>query len=633
MLLSYLWPNEIVLRCIIIGIWGLALWKLWQCVQLKAKTQKNLSLLDENNPENIVDVEKFKRYFENPNVAASQKSFDDFATQNGKDNDTEALFDHLNTMRAAKARGKSFDTEILVDKTIEKIFAGTETITATITLYLVMGILGTLFGLASSLDTFGSSGIITSDGKMKDLAPLYRELRSAFAPSINGVLATIISVLAYTHFILEKCINTLNQKLTVVTIKKWVPVLFPSESEESVRQINEAIDHANRISENYGEMNNGLENVVTKLSEANESVSQIITASEALKDTAVTFKDGAEIIGTLTASVKNLSTQSEELRQAVTSTVNQAIQNAAVLHKNSIDMLAGSVNTIVGDSQNVVKVELEELQNNFATQKQQLDTMVHTLKLYDAHFMELNKQIQDSLVDSCKKITVVTEQLNDVQRVINEKDQKIITTVGQPLQEKLELLEKNITMELGKIATRIGNLQNPMSEAAEKIQQMFYNMEQENEDLYKRLAAKGLSEEQIKVIKTILPTETKFNTSALEMKLGEVVDGLKDLKKTIDGSVVKSVDTHAAIGKKVHLESEEDGSGIQHAGNAKMNHTMMQYIPFVAVGLLFISIVVQTFKLVKMSNIAEQQNNMTKVITELKESQEVLTNAIKVKNK
>ena len=195
------------------------------------------------------------------------------------------------------------------------------------------------------------------------------------------------------------------------------------------------------------------------------------------------------------------------------------------------------------------------------------------------------------------------------------------------------MLEKNITMELGKIATRIGNLQNPMSEAAEKIQQMFYNMEQENEDLYKRLAAKGLSEEQIKVIKTILPTETKFNTSALEMKLGEVVDGLKDLKKTIDGSVVKSVDTHAAIGKKVHLESEEDGSGIQHAGNAKMNHTMMQYIPFVAVGLLFISIVVQTFMLVKMSNIAEQQNNMTKVITELKESQEVLTNAIKVKNK
>ena len=83
MLLSYLWPNEIVLRCIIIGIWGLALWKLWQCVQLKAKTQKNLSLLDENNPENIVDVEKLKRYFENPNVAASQKSFDDFATQNG----------------------------------------------------------------------------------------------------------------------------------------------------------------------------------------------------------------------------------------------------------------------------------------------------------------------------------------------------------------------------------------------------------------------------------------------------------------------------------------------------------------------------------------------------------------------
>ena len=598
------------------------------------KAKENMNLLDENNSESIVDITKLKNYFEDRSVPDEQKSFEDFAVKHGKNSNTEAIFDHLNTMWTAKSKGKSFDTEILVDKTTEKIFAGTDTIKAMISLFLVCGILGTLFGLAISLEHFDPSKFLTgqTSGNTQEFSNLFTKLKSAFAPSINGVIFTILFVLGYTYCIQEKCVNALNQRLTIITIKKWIPVLFPSESEESVREINAAIDKANRISENYEEMDDGLDKVVLKLGEANETVSRVIEASDALKDTAITFKDGANIINDLSASVQTLSNQSNDLKIAVTSVVSKAVENAANLHKTSVDLLSGSVKTIVEDTQGALQSELEAMKTNFLLQQKQLEDIVNTLKLYDAHFAESNSKVQDSLVQSYQNISEATADLKNIQGIIDEKDKKIMHAVGQPLQQQLHILGDQIALKLGEISVKVGSLQDPMSESARVIQTMFANMSRHNEALAKEMAKSGMTKEQIEAINKQLSQNITVDNTALEIKLDAVVKGIEKLEQAIkelsqkQKSYVPQSSSTVDYGHKFDIIADKLDNINQHG--PKKENAILKMLPFAAVALLFVSIVVQVFIMIKLSDMTEQQVNTNKVITELKETQNALNSTI-----
>lgn len=623
---DYMFPSESELLLIIAIIYIFAVFVFWRCYVVKMKTQSNMELLDENNPNSIVDITKLSNYFSDQSIPFEEKNFDNFAMQHGKNKDTEALFDHLNTMWSAKARGKSFDTEILVDKTIEKIFDGTDTIKAMISLFLVCGILGTLFGLAISLEHFDPSKFITNNGDSKDFSMLFGNLKSAFAPSINGVIATIIFVLGYTYFIQEKCINALNQKLTVITIKKWVPVLFPSESEESVKEINAAIDKANRISENYEEMNDGLDNVVSKLGEANETVSRVITASDALKDTANTFKDGANVIGELTESVQALTTQSTDLKTAVTTIVSQAVQNAATLHQNSVTMLSDSVKDIVGTSQGALNTELEALQAGFEIQKKQLEEVISTLKLYDSHFAESNSKVQDGLVQSCQNIGVAVKDLQSIHNIIDEKDRKIMAAIGQPLTEQLQGLAQSIAMQLNQITVKIGSLQDPMSESAKLIQTMFSNMARHNEQLAEKLAKSGMTKEQIEAITKQIPQNITVDNSALEAKLDVVIGTLENVGQTIrEANTKNSVNKSNGFINTRIVEDKLD-EVVQQLKSLRINPVTgepkyKKLFSIAGLALLFISIVLQGIIVLKLYDLHDHINYTEGILLELESSQ------------
>lgn len=621
-----MFPPETELQIIIAVIYVVAAIVLFRCIMMWNKAKKNMELLDENNPNSIVDIEKLRIFFDSPAIKEEDKTFERFALSNGKTGDTEALFDHLNTMWTAKARGKSFDTETLVDKTVEKVFQGTDTIKAMISLFLVFGILGTLFGLAISLENFDLIGKQANSGEVKHLNELFTNLKRAFAPSINGVITTIIFVFGYTFFIQEKCINELNQKLTVITIKKWVPALFPSESEESVKEINAAIDKANHIAESYDEMDDGLNKVVEKLGEANETVSRVITASDALKDTATTFRDGAAVMGELNASVQALSNQSSDLKQAVTTVVTQAVQNAANLHQNSIDMLSGSVKTIVDDTQGTIKSELEALQANFTMQKEQLEKIISTLALYDSHFAESNTKLQENLLQSCNNIVAANDKLENIHKIIDEKDRKVMAAIGQPLNEQLQNLSQNIAEQLNQITVKIGNLQDPMSESAKRIQAMFTTMAQRNENLAVKLAKSGMTREQIEAISKQIPQNITVDNSAIENKLDEVIYSLENVGHVIrESNTRNSFPRENSFANTDGIETKLD-EVVKQLRNIKIGGPgkeprYKKFFSAAGIALLFMAIMIQSLIVYKIYDLHGHLNYTEGILLEIQENQ------------
>lgn len=223
-LMNYIMPKELPLQFIIYLIIGVAIIVLVKCLQLVKKARNNIILLSSNNDAGLYNVDYLKSSLE-LNDVDTNFVFDKYVEDKKRNSDTEPLFEHLRAIYEAGSKSSRLDSDLLVRNTVDKIFAGTDTIKSLISLFLVLGILGTLLGLAISIGSFSGEGFVLNAEANKtasELSKLFGNLRGAFAPSMWGVTATIVFVFLYTVLVQEACINKLTEQLTTVTINKWL---------------------------------------------------------------------------------------------------------------------------------------------------------------------------------------------------------------------------------------------------------------------------------------------------------------------------------------------------------------------------------------------------------------------------
>ena len=264
---KYVWPTELPLQIIIGAIWALAIYVLIRCNGIRLKTSANLKMLEEMQDvsflENVLKMNNVDvvQCFENFKMAI----FNKMKTEGHPINkDTVApLFEHLKAIYNAGYKSSRLDSDLLVKNTTNKIFRGIDTVRTLISLFLVVGILGTLVGLAMTITSLRVSS--SAAGKYTlDLS----NLGGAFAPSMWGVFCTIVFVAFFSVLIQEGCINRLTEKLTNSTINTWLPVLYPTDfqkSENSLVKLNETVKNAENI-------NTGAQGLLRNLAESNETV-------------------------------------------------------------------------------------------------------------------------------------------------------------------------------------------------------------------------------------------------------------------------------------------------------------------------------------------------------------------------
>lgn len=127
------------------------------------------------------------------------QEFSKYEESLGKNDRNFVLFEHLKAIYDAGAQSSRLDADLLVKNTVDKIFTGVDSLKTSISLFLVIGILGTLVGLAISIGGFSGGNFVMSgqNGATADeLSLLFNNLRGAFAPSMWGVFLLLSSSLA-----------------------------------------------------------------------------------------------------------------------------------------------------------------------------------------------------------------------------------------------------------------------------------------------------------------------------------------------------------------------------------------------------------------------------------------------------
>lgn len=483
-ILDYIFPNELPLQIIIFFIVCVALAVFIQCSKLIVKANANLKMLDENNENGLCNVFYLASSLKFSNID-SNAYFNAYVESKERTDETEPLFEHLRAIYEAGHKSSRLEPELLVRNTVEKIFKGTDTIKTLISIFLVMGILGTLVGLAISIASFNGDGfVINAEARntAAELSKLFSNLKGAFAPSMWGVAATIFFVIYYTIFVQERCVNRLTEKLTTVTINKWLPELYPTDfqkGEISMAKLNDAVQNANKSIDNQVKFVDKTEEMFQNLTETNETIKELKNVSEALR------------------------------------TSTEAYQNSAVK---------------VAELKDVLFNFAEQNKNDGEWFKTYIVQQINSIKEVQASCLADTEEIRKALFESTEKNIQATDGLQGMQS-------NVIAAVGDPLQDKLQAmsdrLEKNLgdfSNSMNAISDAVGRITNPLEKTAQDIQNIIRRAVDEIDKKNKLLAEQGgITEEKLQNI--MQPNmQVTVDNSVVEEKLNNIADYLCEIK-------------------------------------------------------------------------------------------------------
>jgi hypothetical protein len=605
---KYVWPTELPLQIIIGAIWALAIYVLIRCNGIRLKTSANLKMLEEMQDvsflENVLKMNNVDvvQCFENFKMAI----FNKMKTEGHPINkDTVApLFEHLKAIYNAGYKSSRLDSDLLVKNTTNKIFRGIDTVRTLISLFLVVGILGTLVGLAMTITSLRVSS--SAAGKYTlDLS----NLGGAFAPSMWGVFCTIVFVAFFSVLIQEGCINRLTEKLTNSTINTWLPVLYPTDfqkSENSLVKLNETVKNAENI-------NTGAQGLLRNLAESNETVVALREAANAVTETQTAFNNGAS---KFTEMKEALSAMQQQIREQNDSFLaymaNLASQNKSVADKNL-------------EISNVVK-------DNYLAQSEKLEAVIHTLKMYDENFTEYRKNSEESLAKSIETNIALAQKISD-------SEEHLVKAIGDPLRQQLAAELQNIGNNIGTAATSLKQINNPLVETNRRMGMMFENFGRSFDELLDKLGAKaGLSdteraqiisvgnnaamsnakvEEKLEAILQVLSSQehtqpqiiqAESNDSVaiakVEEKLSAILQTLRDQR--VD--MVQALREQVVAGGSVNIAAAEEKSGL--------SKIVQTYVPVVLAILLAISIGVQMLMVGRLESLEKSQLSVTEILQE-----------------
>lgn len=570
-MMSYLFPKETILLMIVIAIIiGIAYVGL-KIFDIYSVGKANLFKIV-----NLSDVGILKQALIKNNVDTEQ-IFTDFETAREKTVNTETLFQHIKVIYDAGQKSNRLDEKLLIQNTIAKIFKEREYIKSCISLFLVIGIFGTLLGLAISLGNLsGASFDVLANAKGNNdaavaLNELFKNLRGAFAPSMWGVFATIICILGYS-LVQKAYIDVLNEKLTDLTLHVWIPELYPTDlqkSKNSIVKLNETIKNADNINADVNTLNNNL-------TCANKTLEELSNVSELLNNSSIQFQIGSEKLANFQSSIKELYDQI-------------SINNSEVS-----EFLHGAVAKNIEYQQKGIGAFFEQskvLQENFAGQNQQISIMLKSLKMYEENYCQNQKTIYEGIAKSAEENYRAIAEMKTAAESITNRNQDIVKAIGAPLQknviEGLANIEGKMVEGLDGISVQLKRIQNPLEDTAGQIEKMFGVYLKNFRD-----SANAIVESSKKAI------QHSSSQNPIDGVINTVVSSDVDMEPVIN----KLEEIKAALNRPKDNQKADFFKDIE------------KFLPTVIAVLLFLGIVMQIIMVNKISSLEKNQTAVTELL-------------------
>jgi ABC-type transporter Mla subunit MlaD/biopolymer transport protein ExbB/TolQ len=378
---------------------------------------------------------------------------------------------HIRAIFEAGWNNSQLQIEPLIKNTARRLFSRNGLLRSILSLFIIVGLLGTLFGLAHSLSELlplmPDGTQLTNTVAAQGLGKILTRLRGAFAPSIWGVGLTIIGVLIFS-FYLKSCESVIDQ-LEHLTLTVWVPRLYPNpfqqqlitliETEDLIRQnrahIQSVASFASHIKEDVEGFGTEIRNARTTIANLNESSSQI-------NEFAVVF---AESVGKLTPFQEELGRlygkmmhDSKVFQDGVT----QSLIDTSKVQRDARD-------TVFRQSEQLEKVigRLHSYENAFVDSHQELDTILRAV-----------------MVDAQKAYQDIGQRNREIIEAVNS---SLSVPLREDLTGKLTTLNEVVTTKLSSIVDRFGTFETPIKSSAQKFEQIVGTIDSRASELMARL--------------------------------------------------------------------------------------------------------------------------------------------------
>ena len=380
---------------------------------------------------------------------------------------------HIHALFEAGRTESQLDARSLLKNTSDQLFRINTLHRSLLSIFIILGLLGTLFGLADTMSALDellrATSKLDNDTLSLSLQQLLGTLKGAFAPSIMGVSLTVGGVLLFA-FYLRAIALPLGGLLERVTLTIWVPQLVPTPSQKirerlqlSRQQMERSVEAAKQVTEFADDIQSKTGSLRETLGLTTEAFKQMTEVADSLGAFSLHFEAGVKALIPFQRDLQSLYQQMKDESRVFQESVQRNI--------------AGSE-----DFQ-------QRIQGQLTSQHEQLVRVMNALEMYEAAYLESRKEID-------KKLAEVLEQAKQAFESLGHRNEEISHTLenalGKPLRDDLAVglggvqgeLQKqlgeiagSLQVQLGSLGERLRQLDAPLNIAADKFTDTFSNFE------------------------------------------------------------------------------------------------------------------------------------------------------------
>ena len=318
---EYLFPKDPIAFGIIaflIGfffVWFIGLIRYWRWLRAEREQIENSQNIQ---PLAVVRQKRDPERENSNSKAGAEEAFHEFCEERslGK---RSPITKHLQAIFLAGWDESRLEVGELINHTTSILFRWNNLFRSVLAVFIVIGLLGTLSGLADSLTKLSpalkasmaneasiekneesaanETATENSERMTQALGGLLDKMKGALAPSIWGIIFTIVGVIFYGFYLQSAC-HPVKSALERLTLTVWVPELYPTTSQKLVQTLQQSQSQMRQGFETAAQFSESVGTVQSNISEFNESLTQASAITQPLSDSVTQINKAASDIST-----------------------------------------------------------------------------------------------------------------------------------------------------------------------------------------------------------------------------------------------------------------------------------------------------------------------------------------------
>ena len=458
------------------GIWLLIKW-------IEIKKNQNVQLLVDARQTRDSNLE------EGEQIDRPEGVFGEFCQKRSLRENT-FVSKHLKAIFYAGWDESRLEASELLNHTTSNLFRLNGLFRSVLAVFIVIGLLGTLFGLTDSLirltpaleaSTANETSIENSERMTQALSSLLAEIKGAFAPSIWGIGFTVLGVIFYAAYLQFAC-QPVKSVLERLTLTVWIPQLYPTTSQKLIQtlqkseaQMRRGFETATRVNElvvnvqeNISDFNQNLKRANDITQPLHQAVSQVNETAKVLTKFSGEFAQNVTKLTGFQDEIRNLYQKFQEAANQKMEEQNRKLDETRTALNNYEDTNIKSRQEI---NQNLKKFIEEATEANTSinrTNREYLEKIQSKLESFDAPIQQAADQIRGTFQNFDKRNNKI---IGDLQREITEQSKNYKTQLERSIElhDAIMALLTNLDEHNKNRGTEFNNLSAAVSSLTENV--------------------------------------------------------------------------------------------------------------------------------------------------------------------